>query len=304
MVTIQEDTAGRRTIDRRAWPDDKRIKFIRTERWIGYGAAHDALDRMEDLLTHPPCDRMPCLLIYGATGIGKTKIIRKFLRDHPSVFNTSTGVTSMPVVAFQMPAEPDERSFYAELYRALGAPNALDWAPWRLKQVVRNLLVAGGTRMLIIDEIHSMLAGTARAQLVFLNTLRFLANEIRAPLVCAGTDEARLALLTDSQLSERFDALMLPRWSNDGELARLLVTIALTLPLRKECRLDSKTCREIILRRTDGVTTRIFRLIESAAIRAIRDGSECITEETLSSKDLVLPLVSMTRKSERGISVM
>jgi hypothetical protein len=66
--------------------------------------------------------------------------------------------------------------------------------------------------------------------------------------------------------------------------------------------LDSQACREIILKRTDGITTRIFRLIESAAIQAISDGTECITEEALSSGRLVLPLVSMTRKTQRQVA--
>jgi hypothetical protein len=41
--------------------------------------------------------------------------------------------------------------------------------------------------MLVIDEIHSLLAGTYREQRIFLNAIRFLANDLRLPLVCAGT---------------------------------------------------------------------------------------------------------------------
>lgn len=59
-----------------------------------------------------------------------------------------------------------------------------------------------GIRMLIIDEIHAMLTGTYRQQRVFLNVIRFLANDLKVPLICAGTDLARQALLTDSQLAE------------------------------------------------------------------------------------------------------
>jgi hypothetical protein len=147
-----------------------------------------------------------------------------------------------------------------------------------------------------------MLAGTARAQRIFLNTLRFLANDIRMPLVCAGTDEARMALLTDSQLAERFDALELSPWKDDMAFRRLLASISAMLPLRNQSSLDSSACRQIILKRTDGITTRIFRLIESAAIEAIKDGTECISEATLGSNRLILPLVSMTRKAERRVA--
>ena len=295
------DSLTNEATDRRLLPDEERIRHIRTDCWVNYQAAQNAVDRLEELLSYPQRDRMPCLLIYGATGIGKTKVIRKFLRKHPPVFVRAAGGTSIPVVAFQMPPEPNENLFYDELCRAMGSPETLWRSAMRTKSVARSLLQAAGTRMLIIDEIHSMLAGTARAQKIFLNTLRFVANDIRIPLVCAGTDEARLALLTDSQLAERFDALELPLWRNDGELGRLLVTIAAALSLRHESKFDSQSCREIILRRTGGVTVRIFRLIESAAVQAIRDGTERVTEESLSSQALTLPLVSMTpRKSERA----
>jgi Bacterial TniB protein len=277
--------------------DEARIEYIRSDRWINYEGAQDVINRLTDLLTHPPRDRMPCILLYGATGMGKTKLIRKFMREHPQHFDRATGVTSMPVVAFQMPPSPEENLFYEELHRAIGGPDVRDNWPGRAKNRCRDLLHMAKTRMLIIDEIHSMLAGTARSQKIFLNTLRFLANDVRMPLVCVGTDEARLAVLTDSQLAERFDAFELPRWRNDVQFGRLLASINETLPLRKESSFDSASCRKIVLTRTDGITTRIFRLIETAAVRAIRDGSEAVTEELLSSRTLELPLVSMTRKS-------
>jgi hypothetical protein len=37
--------------------------------------------------------------------------------------------------------------------------------------------------MLVIDEIHSVLAGTFREQRIILNAIRFLANDLRIPLV-------------------------------------------------------------------------------------------------------------------------
>jgi hypothetical protein len=277
--------------------DKDRINSIRVDRWIHYDVAQNVLNHLNDLLAYPPRDRMPCLLIYGATGMGKTKLIRKFVRQHPQSFDRQTGVTSIPGVSFQMPPLPDEGLFYDELYRAIGGPDMVERSMVRTKNLCRNLLHSVRTRMLIIDEIHSMLAGTARAQMTFLNTLRFLANDIRVPVVCAGIDEARLAILTDSQLAERFDALELPRWRNDAQLGRLLASIAETLPLRKSSRFDTAACRKVILERTDGVTNRIFRLIETAAIQAIKDGSEAITEELLSARTLQLPLVSTTRKS-------
>jgi Cdc6-like AAA superfamily ATPase len=72
-------------------PDAERILRIRAERWIHYHLAETALVRMSELLAYPQRDRMPCLLLYGATGMGKTKILRKFLRDHPTTFDNRLG---------------------------------------------------------------------------------------------------------------------------------------------------------------------------------------------------------------------
>ena len=41
-------------------------------------------------------------------------------------------------------------------------------------------------RLLVIDEIHSLLAGTFREQRIIRNSIRFLANDLRLPLVCSG----------------------------------------------------------------------------------------------------------------------
>jgi hypothetical protein len=57
-----------------------------------------------------------------------------------------------------------------------------------------------------------------------LNTLRFIANELNLALVCAGTADAKRALLTDQQLADRFEAIELPPWRNDSDLKRLLAS--------------------------------------------------------------------------------
>jgi hypothetical protein len=98
-----------------ALPDAERISRIRAERYIHYGLAETALVRMNELLEYPQRDRMPCLLLYGVTGMCKTKILRKFLRDHPATFDKRIGITTARAVLMQMPPDPDERGFYEGL---------------------------------------------------------------------------------------------------------------------------------------------------------------------------------------------
>ncbi|WP_258045727.1 TniB family NTP-binding protein [Mesorhizobium sp. NBSH29] len=85
----------------------------------------------------------------------------------------------------------------------------------------------------MIDEVHSLQAGTVREQTRFLNLLRFLGNELRIPLVCVGTQQARNALRTDDQLVRRFEAVALPPWQNDEDFGGLIGSLQRTLPLRR-----------------------------------------------------------------------
>jgi hypothetical protein len=125
-----------------------------------------------------------------------------------------------------------------------------------------------------------------------------LANDLRIPLVCAGTDLARQALLTDAQLAERFEAFHLKPWKNDGVFAGLLKSLGHMLPLREPSDLTSAATRARIHTLTSGVTARIFRLIETAAETAVLSGRERLEAESFGD-DLVLPLVSMTQTGRR-----
>ncbi|MBM3654297.1 MAG: transposase [Alphaproteobacteria bacterium] len=281
-----------------ALPDHERIEWIQADRWIGFDQAQAALNRLDALLAYPARDRMPCLLIFGDTGMGKTKIVRKFERLHPPTFCQTTGVTRRPVVVAQIPPEPVERDLYRELLASLDAPALAGGTLAREKDVCRSLLRTVEARMIVLDEVNGMLAGTYRQQRVFLNALRFLANDLRAPLVCAGTDLARAALLTDAQLAERFEAFHLARWKNDGAFARLLKSLAAILPLRLVSDLESVEVRARVHALTAGVTARIFRLIETAAEQAILSGKERLDLQSFGD-DLILPLVSMTQTAGR-----
>jgi hypothetical protein len=280
-------------------PAEERIAWIRRERWIEYPRGMRALDRISDLLAHPPRDRMPCLLLHGATGMGKTRILQKFLRSHTPIFDETTGFTRLAVAAIQMPPHPNELHLYEEILVSLGA--ALPYSPstGTLRHRVRVLCRQMNVRMLIIDEIHCLLAGTYREQRIILNCIRFLANDLRIPLVCAGTQEARTALLTDEQLADRFEAFELAPWQDDTDFHQLLVSYAALLPLRRPSTLRDAKVRKRLLAMTDGVTVRICRILEDAAIMAINQNIEQIDLDSLHDGLAVQSLASVSDRRKR-----
>ena len=50
---------------------DERLYFILSKRWIPYPKATEILDHLNKFLRHPRTTRMPSLVVYGDSGMGK-----------------------------------------------------------------------------------------------------------------------------------------------------------------------------------------------------------------------------------------
>jgi Bacterial TniB protein len=279
------------------WDNSERIRWIREDHWFAFPKAIAVMKCFHDLLAYPPRGRMPCLLLYGRTGMGKSHIVGHFARLHEPSFDDVSGLTTRPVVAFQIPPEPTEAEFYEEMLRKIECYGHLPTSTRALRALARSQLTAQRVRMLILDEVNYMLACTYREQRLFLNTLRFLANDLRIPIVCTGNEDAQIALKTDDKLAERFKEYQLRPWKSDRELTNLMIVFESTLPLRQASRLaEGEVCKRVI-EITEGNTGRIFRVIETLAAIAIETGREFIDLASFDIDEDDLPLVSMKVKS-------
>jgi Bacterial TniB protein len=260
--------------------DDARIKFIRSKPWVHYPKAKHIIDLVQGLLAHPPTTRMPSIAVYGDSGMGKSMIVGRFKRDQTLSFDANAAKTQEKFLVVELAAGPGERRLYAQILAALGAPHNPRATIIGLEQTTIRLLRAIGVQVLLIDEIHNIIAGSWREQRVVLNTLRFLSNEVQLSLVCFGITEAREAINGDVQLARRFDVITLPRWKADEEFQQLVLAIIRNSPLRQPSILTARGLKRV-LRVTDGVTSKIFRLLSEVAIEAIETGAERLTDEAI-----------------------
>jgi hypothetical protein len=255
---------------------EARIRQVQTARWIRHPRAELALEHLGRLLNYPTCARMPCLLLYGDSGIGKTMILEKFARMHPAQFDAKEGHEIRPVVVLQMPPAPDERRLYAALLDTLGAPFFVSDGLAALESIAIRTLRRVAPKALVIDEVHHLLAGTPREQRRALNLLKTLANLLRIAVIAVGTRDALQAISTDPQVVSRFEPLELPRWTENDGFRAFILALTRELPLRKASSLTDRTCTQLLLRRSDGITGRVCWIIGQAAEEAIRTGTEQI----------------------------
>lgn len=258
----------------------RRVRAVLGERWVNYPRAGSLLQILNRLLDHPRTTRMPSIAIYGDSGMGKTMIMEKFRREHPPVFDGRAGVERSRVLGLQLAGKPGERRLYAQILAAHGTPQSPRAGVVDLEQVALRLMRAVDIHVLVLDEVHNILAGTFREQRIVLNTLRYLSNELRMSLVCFGVKDAREAISGDVQLARRFEEFPLVRWSADEEFEHLVLAIVRNLPLRQPTVLSARAVRKI-LQATDGITAKVFRMLHELAIEAIETGSERITDDAV-----------------------
>lgn len=174
----------------------------------------------------------------------------------------------------------------------MGAPLRPRQRLAELEQAALTLLRVVGVRVLVIDELHNLLAGRGETRREVLNLIRFLGNELRIPLVGVGTREAYLAIRSDDQLENRFEPFTLPRWEPDEEARSLVASFAAAFPLRRPSMIASEDMARHLLTRSEGTIGELTHLLTDAAVAAIESGEEAINQRTL----LLAPYVGPTER--------
>ncbi len=269
--------------------DAERIEKILSEKWIGYTRAKKITDRLEDLLVHPKTHRMPNLLIVGDTNNGKTQLLNKFFNNHKPIIQPEITHLNAPVVYIQAPSQPEEAKFYNAILERVFAPYKLNDRIEKKQHQAISILRNINTRILIIDEIHHILAGSYNKQRIFLNVIKYIANELQIVIVAAGIKDAFNAINTDAQLSNRFEPAILPRWEMGEEYLRLLKSFESILPLKKASDLIDTDLALKILSMSEGTIGEISTILKKAAIQAIKTKSERIDKKALESIDYIPP---------------
>lgn len=279
-----------------AWSDAERIIDVQTDKWIGYGRATEVLDELKGLLNHPKIYRMPNLFLVGRTNSGKTQILRRFAELNPANDNVGGEAATVPVLYVQTPPSPDEKRIYINILKRLFAKFSESDSVGRLEANVQDKFAKIGLKMLIVDELNSLVIATPRSQQKFLTVLKYLCNELQIVIVTSGTEDAIRVIHTDPQLTNRFTPVTIPRWKLSKEYQRFLASYEQVTPLRNPSGLSKQQMAQAIWSRTDGTIGEAILLLKKAAEHAILRGLECIDIDVLDQCGFVRP--SYNRKTK------
>lgn len=268
--------------------DEERIALIEQGCWIGYPRAQLILKKMDDLVRHPRVVRMPNLFLVGDSNNGKTDLVHQFVNRHPAQENPHGEHILAPVMYVQAPPAPSEAGLYAEILT-----NLFEKVPAASPEARRGRTIAVlegvQLKVLVIDELHNLLAGSKIKQLQFWNALKYLGNELRISIVGCGTGDLMRAAAIDPQIQNRFTPILLPKWALDREFRQLLMSFERVLPLRRASNLHEILLANKIHAMSEGTIGEAWALLKRCAIFAVKSGEERISAETLNKSGYVSP---------------
>jgi len=269
--------------------DEQRLAFIDQPRWIGYARAVLALDTLKGLMDKPLQPRMPNLLIVGESNNGKSTLIARFvsLCGHGYVDENAEPVT--PVIVAESPPYADEKGLYISILERFWAPYRATAPASKLRYEVVHQLRNCKVRVLVLDEMHSLLTGTPRQVREVMNVLKLLCNEAGVSIVGVGTRDAVRALHTDPQHASRFTVLTLPLWELNDEFQTLLAGFESVLPLKRPSELAEPKMTTLIHTISGGNLGNVRELLQACARDAIVKGDERITVKILASHKHMQP---------------
>lgn len=261
--------------------DEERIEYILRPKWIGYERAKKLLLQMEDLMLHPRSHRMPNMLIKANTNNGKTFILRHFEKLHPIEEDLMTEKIVMPVLSIEVPPDPNVDGIYTAILRKLRIPYKDSMSKDRKSEKVIEGMKSFGVKVLCIDEIHVLMNTTKLKKMQLLDTVKYISNQSLIPIIAAGTYEAHTAIVSDSQLANRFKPIELPQWKPTVEFQKLLASYEKQMPLRLPSGLTSPKMANLIYGMSEGWIGEVFEVLSQAARIAILTREERITSKIL-----------------------
>ncbi|HGS5859973.1 TPA: TniB family NTP-binding protein [Vibrio parahaemolyticus] len=139
------------------------------------------MDRCRDL---SDMDSEPtCMMVYGSHGVGKTAIIKKYLKQNEG--DSDTEGDTIPVIHIEMPDNAKPVDAARELLLQMEDPLALyDTDLARLTKRIVELIPLLGVKLIIIDEFQHLVDESSNKILTQVgNWLKGILNKSKCPIV-------------------------------------------------------------------------------------------------------------------------
>jgi hypothetical protein len=229
-------------------------------------------------------------IVTGASGTGKTTALTALGRAHElAVRRRHPDLRHrLPVIYVTVPPAATARMLAVEFARFLGLPAPRSANITDTTNAVCATATQAGVELVLVDEIHNLNLAT-RAGAEVSDQLKYFAERLSATFVYAGIDVERAGLFAGPrgrQVAGRFATIPATPFAygtpTDRDTWRSLVAgLEATLRLQRHKPGALAGMDEYLYQRTSGMIGSLSHLLRAAAIDAILDSTEQITQPLL-----------------------
>jgi hypothetical protein len=230
------------------------------------------------------------LILSGPAGTGKTTALTQLgkmteamhHRRHP---RSGAGI---PVIYITLPPAATPKMIAVEFARFLGLPVGRRLNITDVTEAVCGVCLDTRTGLICIDEIHNLNLAT-RAGAEASDALKYFSERIPATFAYAGIDVERAGLLSGTrgeQIAGRFSMIRTGPFPRGAQWTALIAALEDSLRLHRHHPGALPGLGQYLHQRTSGTIGSLLRLVRSAAVQAILDGTERITRKTLDAIDV------------------
>ncbi|MFA0256012.1 TniB family NTP-binding protein [Vibrio breoganii] len=239
------------------------------------------MDRCRDLSDFE--SEPTCMMVFGASGVGKTTVIKKYLSQNKRDFEARGDI--IPVLHIELPDNAKPVDVARELLLNMGDPLALhDTDLPRLTKRLTDLIPAVGVKLIIIDEFQHLVEERSNRVLTQVgNWLKIILNRTNCPIALFGMPYSKVVLQANSQLHGRFsiqfDLRPFSYQGGKGVFRTFLIHLDRALPFERESGLAKDELQQRLYAFSQGNMRSLRNLIYQASVEAIDNNHESITNE-------------------------
>ena len=242
----------------------------------------------------------PCVAVDGPSGTGKTTALHVFARDfHRRRIDrdgpfTPAGAERFPVCVTTLNGAVSRLGFNEAILNFYGWPYPKRSTADHLKPLVHAAILAAGTEVVIVDDIHFLMVTSKDGRDVS-NHMKHLSSVLNVTFVFGGVDIEKKGLLTEghvgdgrAQTGRRWNVIPIAEipkpaaGSTNNDWTRLLKAMEKDVVLTHSHKgMLSEDCRTLLWDRTGGNLTSLSTLLTRACHRAVARDIERITPELL-----------------------
>lgn len=259
-------------------PPEQRIQICRHDIWIDTPRLKPLLNCLKHMVYTDYQIQASSIFIHGEGGDGKSALFHRLqelgeLSGKKMVFITLTENLNR----YKLHDAICEQ-FSVQIGKRTTAANRLD--------IIEKKIKSGDIGAIVIDELSdAMLEGSTNKRII-LSLLRSLAEgKLKLCVIAFGNSVANEAMIFDRVLDRRFVQWELQSWKLDQHFVDFIATYETHLPLKLVSNVASPKLRTLIHSNSHGILDNIVKILKCAAMDAIEQGTERITQDQIPNID-------------------